>query len=161
MTKLDLPRLLKETEGATPGPLFVSATSVMGLEYAELATVYNVDRVPTEDGLGSDIVRIAAHKPCYEVDGAEGLANAHLFAYAPAMRDELVRLTEERDRLVEALEGAVAIIRDTQAICINYLQPNGFGADEFIAQVIELHDCPHEREVLAKADAVLKQVRGE
>ena len=69
----------------TPAQWNTSIASPMTGTTHEVCVVYGVPTQPTEDGLGQGYIYIGANKPCFEVDKAEQLSNAHLIAAAPEM----------------------------------------------------------------------------
>lgn len=66
----------------TPGPWQFGIRGA-GFQTAELATVFQIPRMPTEDGLGQGWAYISADKPCYELSAEEREANGRLMAAAP------------------------------------------------------------------------------
>ena len=69
----------------TPAQWNTSIASPMTGTTHEVCVVHGVPTQPTEDGLGQGYIYIGANKPCFEVDKAEQLSNAHLIAAAPEL----------------------------------------------------------------------------
>lgn len=137
MTKLDLPRLLKDTEGATPGP-WHPFISMEGFGTFAVFGPGNCAKNPVIEWTGFDGPRRGKTRRS---------KNCILAAYAPAMRDELIRLTEERDRLVEALEASAKIIDRM--------------VEDHSDYVFHLYYIDDVKDALEQANTTLKQVRGE
>ena len=66
----------------TPGP-WQFGIRESGFRTAELATLFQIPTLPTEDGKGQTWAYISADKPCFELTAEEREANGYLMAAAP------------------------------------------------------------------------------
>ena len=93
------------TEEHTPTPWEIRAGSYSGIEHTEIATVYNVERMPTEDGLGVEyctIIGKASDHTSISDYHKECTANAAFIVRAVNSHEQLVSALKEARRHVSA-----------------------------------------------------------
>ena len=82
------------TQAHTPTPWRLQNNGA-DFETCEIATVYCVEAIPTEEGIGQSFVYITANKPCFEVSEKEQTANAAFIVQACNAHDDLVTAVRE------------------------------------------------------------------
>jgi hypothetical protein len=90
----------EDTIRYTPGPWRIENGTYRDFEFADIATVYCVERVPTEDGLGANHVTIVGARQGNGHFEAEQSANAKLIASAPDLLKRLELTTDSLEILL-------------------------------------------------------------